>query len=96
MKYIEIEQIGSPIRRQWRQRETLKALKLNKIERVSWRPDTPATRGMIEKVRHLVRVNHDSRRTEAASRCSSSGRDGGRPTHARSDLRRERHRAGGL
>jgi large subunit ribosomal protein L30 len=41
MRYIEIEQIGSPIRRQWQQRETLKGLKLNKIGRVSWRPDTP-------------------------------------------------------
>ena len=34
-------------------------LKLNKIGRVSWVPDTPATRGMIGKVRHLVRITHD-------------------------------------
>jgi ribosomal protein L30 len=59
MQYIEIEQIGSPSRRPWRQRETLIGLKLNKIGRVSWAPDTPATRGMIEKVRHLVRITHD-------------------------------------
>jgi ribosomal protein L30 len=50
LQYIEIEQIGSPIRRHWRQRETLIGLKLNKIGRVSWVPDTPATRGMIDKV----------------------------------------------
>ena len=59
MGYIEVEQIGSPIRRRCDQRETLKGLKLNKIGRVSWLPDTPATRGMVEKVRHLVRITHD-------------------------------------
>jgi ribosomal protein L30 len=59
MQYIEIEQIGSRIRRHWRQRETLIGLKLNKIGRVSWMPDTPATRGMIDKVSHLVRISHD-------------------------------------
>lgn len=59
MRYIEVEQIGSPIRRRRDQRETLKGLKLDKIGRVSWLPDTPATRGMIEKVRHLVRITHD-------------------------------------
>lgn len=59
MKYIEVEQIGSPIRRRRDQRETLIGLKLNKIGRVSWLPDTAATRGMIDKVRHLVKVTHD-------------------------------------
>src|ERR1700682_5328297 len=59
MQYIEIEQIGSPIRRRWRQRATLIGLNLNKIGRVSRVPNTPATRGMIEKVRHLVRITHD-------------------------------------
>jgi large subunit ribosomal protein L30 len=59
MRYIEIEQTGSPIRRRGDQRQTLIGLKLNKIGRVSWRPDTPATRGMINKVRHLVKVTHD-------------------------------------
>jgi large subunit ribosomal protein L30 len=59
MRYIEIEQIGSPIRRRGNQRRTLIGLKLNKIGRVSWLPDTPATRGMIDTVRHLVKVAHD-------------------------------------
>jgi large subunit ribosomal protein L30 len=59
MKCIEIEQIGSPVRRHWRQPNTLIGLKLNKIGRTAWCPDTPATRGMIDKVRHLVRVVHD-------------------------------------
>jgi ribosomal protein L30 len=69
MRYIEIEQIGSPIRRRVDQRETLVGLKLNKIGRVSWVPDTPATRGMIEKVRHLVRITHDP----AAPRAFANG-----------------------
>ncbi len=59
MRYIEVEQIGSPIRRRRDQRQTLIGLKLNKIGRVSWLPDTPAVRGMIDKVRHLVRITHD-------------------------------------
>jgi large subunit ribosomal protein L30 len=59
MRYIELEQVGSPIRRRHDQRSTLIGLKLNKIGRVSWLPDTAATRGMIDKVRHLVKLTHD-------------------------------------
>ena len=55
-KLIKIEQTGSPIRRQHTQRETLIGLGLNRIGRTAQVPDTPATRGMIHKVRHLVRV----------------------------------------
>ena len=55
-KTIKIQQTGSPMRRQHTQRETLVGLKLNKIGRVSSLPDTPMTRGMIDKVKHLVRV----------------------------------------
>jgi large subunit ribosomal protein L30 len=55
-KTIKIEQTGSPSRRHHSQRETLVGLRLNKIGRVSELPDTPATRGMIAKVHHLVRV----------------------------------------
>ena len=58
MGYIEIEQIGSPIRRRRDQRQTLIGLKLNKIGRVSWLPDIASVRGMIRKVRHLVRITH--------------------------------------
>jgi large subunit ribosomal protein L30 len=53
---IRIEQTGSPIRRRHDQRETLQGLGLNRIGRVTELPDTPATRGMIAKVAHLVRV----------------------------------------
>ena len=55
-KTIKIEQIGSAIRRHHSQRSTLIGLKLNKIGRVAELPDTPAVRGMIEKVHHLVRI----------------------------------------
>jgi len=55
-KVIKIAQIGSAIRREHSQRETLIGLGLNRIGRVRELPDTPQTRGMIAKVRHLVRV----------------------------------------
>jgi large subunit ribosomal protein L30 len=55
-KMIKVEQIGSPLRRQHTQRETLVGLGLNKIGRSRDLPDTPMTRGMINKVKHLVRV----------------------------------------
>jgi large subunit ribosomal protein L30 len=55
-KVIKVEQIGSPIRRHHAQRETLLGLGLNRIGRVAQVPDTPQSRGMIAKVKHLVRV----------------------------------------
>ena len=58
-KTINVEQIASPARRRHDQRETLIGLGLNKIGRVKELPDTPMTKGMITKVRHLVRVVED-------------------------------------
>ena len=55
-KVIKIKQTGSPIRRHHAQRETLVGLGLNKIGRTAELPDTPAIRGMIAKVKHLVRM----------------------------------------
>ena len=55
-KTIKIEQTGSAIRRHHSQLSTLIGLKLNKIGRTSELQDTPAVRGMIEKVHHLVRI----------------------------------------
>ncbi|RMF72514.1 MAG: 50S ribosomal protein L30 [Alphaproteobacteria bacterium] len=55
-KLIKVTQIGSPIRRRKDQRATLIGLGLNKMQRSRVLPDTPAVRGMIAKVRHLVRV----------------------------------------
>lgn len=58
MRYIEVKQTGSAIRRPRSQRQTLIGLGLNKIGRTKWVPDTPATWGMIAKVSHLVRITH--------------------------------------
>lgn len=55
-KTIVVEQIGSPIRRPAVQRQTLIGLGLNKMHRRRTLEDTPAVRGMIAKVQHLVRV----------------------------------------
>ena len=55
-KTIKVEQTGSPMRRRGDQRATLIGLGLNRIGRVSELVDTPSTRGMIDKVRHLIRV----------------------------------------
>ena len=55
-KMITVVQTGSPIRRQAVQRQTLIGLGLNKINRSKTLPDTPSVRGMIERVKHLVRV----------------------------------------
>ena len=55
-KTITLVQTASPIGRPGSQRETLKGLGLNRIGRRSSVADTPANRGMIAKVAHLVRV----------------------------------------
>ncbi len=55
-KTITIEQTGSPIGRPAAQRQTLVGLGLNKIGRRASLEDTPAVRGMVAKVAHLVRV----------------------------------------
>ena len=55
-KGLRITQIGSPIGRpDWAQ-ATLKGLGLNKRHRSRVVADTPAVRGMIERVRHLLRI----------------------------------------
>ncbi|MBV5264056.1 50S ribosomal protein L30 [Pinisolibacter aquiterrae] len=56
VKTVTVEQIGSPIRRPDVQEKTLIGLGLNKRHRRSTLEDTPAVRGMIAKVAHLVRV----------------------------------------
>lgn len=55
-KTIRVTQIGSPIRRPNDQRATLVGLGLNKMHRTRELEDTPSVRGMINKVKHLVRV----------------------------------------
>jgi large subunit ribosomal protein L30 len=55
-KTLRVTQIGSPIGRVKSQRATLVGLGLNKMNRTRELEDTPAVRGMIAKVQHLVRV----------------------------------------
>ncbi len=55
-KTVTVEQIYSPARRPADQRATLIGLGLNKRHKRNTLPDTPAVRGMIAKVNHLVRV----------------------------------------
>ena len=55
-KTIKVTQIKSPIGRPAVQRATLIGLGLNKMYKTSELEDTPAVRGMINKVAHLVKV----------------------------------------
>ncbi len=55
-KTIVVKQIGSPIRRPGDQRATLIGLGLNKMHKVRELEDTPAVRGMIRKVSHMVEI----------------------------------------
>jgi large subunit ribosomal protein L30 len=53
---VRITQVKSPIARPDVQERTLVALGLNKLHRSRVVADTPAMRGRIEKVKHLLRV----------------------------------------
>jgi len=53
---VTVTQIGSPIGRKEYQRATLIGLGLNKMHRTRTLEDTPSVRGMINKVKHLVKV----------------------------------------
>jgi large subunit ribosomal protein L30 len=55
-KTITLEQTASPARRPERQSQTLIGLGLNKLGRRVTVEDTPAVRGMVRKVAHMVRV----------------------------------------
>lgn len=55
-KTLKVTQTGSPIGRPGYQRQTLIGLGLNKMRRTRELEDTPAVRGMINRVSHLVEV----------------------------------------
>lgn len=55
-KTLRVTQTGSPIGRKPDQRQTLIGLGLNKMHRTRELEDTPSVRGMIHKVRHLVKI----------------------------------------
>ena len=56
MAQIKVRQTGSPIRRPKAQRATLRGLGLDKMHREVELEDTPAIRGMIQTVRHMVTI----------------------------------------
>ncbi len=56
MSKLRVTQIASVAGRKPGQKETLIGLGLNKLRRTRELPDTPAIRGMIHKVAHLLRV----------------------------------------
>ncbi|WP_316015427.1 50S ribosomal protein L30 [Roseobacter sp. HKCCA0434] len=56
MATIVVKQIGSPIRRPKDQLATLKGLGLNKMHKTRELEDTPAVRGMIAKIPHMVEI----------------------------------------
>ena len=56
---IRVEQIKSPIGYPKKQREVLRSLGLRRIRHVVEREDSPAVRGMVRKISHLVRIVED-------------------------------------
>jgi large subunit ribosomal protein L30 len=56
MKTIRITQIRSGIGFDRKQRTVLRSLGLRRIRHTVEVPDTPASRGLVLRVRHLVRV----------------------------------------
>jgi large subunit ribosomal protein L30 len=58
-KTVTVVQTGSPIGRRSDQEATLQGLGLNKRHRRRTLEDTPAVRGMIDKVKHLVRIESE-------------------------------------
>jgi large subunit ribosomal protein L30 len=55
-KTIIVKQIGSPIRRPAKQRQTLVGLGLNRMHKTRELEDTPSVRGMVNKIPHLVEI----------------------------------------
>ena len=55
-KTIVVKQIGSPISRPAKQRQTLIGLGLNKMHKTRELEDTPSVRGMVNKISHMVEI----------------------------------------
>lgn len=56
MAKIKVTQVKSIIDRSERQKKTMQALGLRKINHTVEHDDSPAILGMVEKVKHLVKV----------------------------------------
>ena len=55
-KTLKLKLVRSPIGSTERQRATVRALGLRKLHQIVEHSDSPATRGMVQKVAHLVHV----------------------------------------
>ncbi len=55
-KKLRLTLVRSPIGSTERQRATVRALGLRKLHQIVEQADSPATRGMVQKVAHLVHV----------------------------------------
>ncbi len=53
---VKIKMIGSVIGCPEKQRETVRGLGLRRLNQVVERVDTPAVRGMVKKIPHLVAI----------------------------------------
>ena len=59
-KRLRLQLIRSPIAATERQRATVRALGLRRIRQVVEQADSPVTRGMVQKVAHLVRIMEEA------------------------------------
>ncbi|MBN2394300.1 MAG: 50S ribosomal protein L30 [Anaerolineae bacterium] len=55
-KTLRITLVRSPIGYSMRQKQTVRALGLRKLQQVVEQPDNPAVRGMVNKISHLLSV----------------------------------------
>ncbi len=55
-KTLRLKLVRSPIGSTERQRATVRALGLRRLHQVVEQADSPVTRGMVQKVEHLVRI----------------------------------------
>ncbi len=56
VKSIKIKLVGSPICCPEKHKVIVRSLGLKKMNRVVVRPDTPAFRGMVKKIPHLLAI----------------------------------------
>jgi large subunit ribosomal protein L30 len=56
MRTLKLKLVRSPIGSTERQRATVRALGLRKLHQVVEKSDSAVTRGMVQKVEHLVRI----------------------------------------
>lgn len=56
MANLRIKWVKSAIGYASDQKATIRSLGLRRLQQVVEKPDTPAIRGMVQKVRHLVQV----------------------------------------